>query len=72
MIDLDEIKHLMSIYGWEQVKTKNGNMISFVNDEARINYYHTTGTVTKQGFNGSFEAKHDAKLSDIESLCSHL
>jgi hypothetical protein len=72
MIDLDEIKHLMSVYGWEQVKTKNGNMISFVSDEAHINYYHTTSTVTKQDFHGGFEAIHDATLLDIEGLCSNL
>ena len=71
-MDIENIKHLMHVYGWQFVTSKNPHMISFVSDEARINYYHTTGTITKQGFNGSFKSIHDATLEDIESLCSNL
>ena len=67
-MDIDDIKHLMHIYGWQFVTSKNPNMISFVNDEARINYYFTTGTITKQDFTGGFESVHDATLKDIEGL----
>jgi len=41
-------KELASHYGWVEVESKNPKMISFVQDDVRMNIYFTTGTITFQ------------------------
>lgn len=47
---MTEIEQLISAYGYEPIESKNPYMRSYANEEKRINYYFTSGTVTVQRF----------------------
>jgi len=49
------MKELLEAMGWIEIPSNNPYMHSYKKEDKRMNYYFTTGTVTIQGTDGSFE-----------------
>ncbi len=70
----EELKQFLEAFGWIDLgKVKNPYMYSFVKEETneRLNYYHTTGTVTIQkGRNPCKTYRTITKLDELENILS--
>lgn len=64
-----EVEQLIETYGYQPIESKNEYMRSYANDEKRINYYYTSGTVTFQRFDrkGGCISVKNATLDQIET-----
>lgn len=66
------MEQLLEAYGYSQIENvKNPLMISFKNEAGtRVNFYHTTGTITFQPISGGITTLREATLEDIEKELS--
>lgn len=72
MIKKDELKELLSAYGWEEIVSKNKYMWSFIKGDARLNYYFTSGSMTiQQNMKFLYNGKNVYSLLRVEEAVMH-
>lgn len=66
---MTEIEKLIETYGYQPIESKNEYMRSYANEEKRVNYYHTSGTVTFQRFDrvGGCISIKNATAEEVET-----
>ena len=68
---MTEHEQLISAYGYEPVESKNPVMRSYSNEDKRINYYFTSGTITIQQYDRTKKIV-SLKSPSLEELEDHL
>ena len=72
----EEIKQLAEAYGFLEIESKNPHMYSFQkeeNNDARINVYFTTGTVTVQYKSAKPMKSHkQVELEEFEDILMNI
>lgn len=67
------MKELFEAMGWENIVSKNRYMTSYVKEDKRLNYYYTTGMITIQGTDGSFQKFPDTFTEgELEKILNKL
>ena len=65
----ESYRKLAEAYGWRFVRENKSTVCdSYMCYDYRINYYFTTGTLTRQAWNSKVITIRDSKLEDLENL----
>lgn len=76
VVILKKEKELLEAFGWEEKKSPNPWMKSWVKDvdgnKFRINFYYTTRTVTVQGDGGSCDTYREVDILKLEDIIQNI